>query len=131
MRADGKKTGRGMLPLFSLFLFLFTFAAGCGFPCRLSSQCSTTRYVVSFSLSARILRLVDALVGERQGEIELPSAVVFPATAASTPLFSSVVAHFLSPFFIHPNFDLPKKQVIWQVVNHGHCTFKVKTLKQV
>jgi len=24
-----------------------------------------------------------------------------------------------------------KKQVIWQVVNHGHCTFKVKTLKQV
>jgi hypothetical protein len=25
------------------------------------------------------------------------------------PLFSSVVAHFLSPFFIHPNFDLPKK----------------------
>ena len=31
----------------------------------------------------------------------------------------------------HTDAPFPTSQVIWQVINHGHCAFKVKTTKQV
>lgn len=124
-----------MLSHFSLFLSFFPSSSrGCGF--SFSSRCSTTRYAVSLSLCLRVLSdsQTSASLRKERRRKETSELSSFCRRRSKRRLHQRrrslplSLSRARAPLFLHFQ---KQKQVIWQVVNHGHCTFKVKTLKQV